>query len=161
MASRTSIIRGNFVHFGEDSIMEDNPKKEPLTNTLRDNQLPRTALRKRTIIRSQAETRTSDTPPDDVFKNLVKMNAVHLPATIRKICSETTRVVTGLLNSPLACNSSVMRELKCLMSSTPSHDSYLLSKALIFRVKERLNELNAQQQYNFGYDAVAALVRRV
>jgi hypothetical protein len=96
-----------------------------------------------------------------MFKNLIKFDAIRLPATIRKIYNETTKQITSLLNSPIACHSSIMRELKCLMSNSPSHDSYLLTRGLIFRMKERLKELNSFDKYSFRYEPVALLAKKI
>jgi hypothetical protein len=146
LASRTSIIKGNFVRFGEDSIITDEDSRSPLkdghSSTIRDNYVQRPILRNAPTIKSQMETRSSH-KDDDVYKNLAKFDAVRLPATIRKIYNETTRIVTGLLNAPAPCHSSIMRELKCLMSNSPAHDSYLLTRSVIFRMKERLKEMNS------------------
>lgn len=146
IASRTSIVKGNFVHFGEDSIItdEDNriPLKGGLSSTIRDNYIQRPILRNAPLIKSQIETRISH-KDNEIYKNLAKFDAARLPATIRKIYNETTRIITGLLNAPAPCHSSIMRELKCLMSNSPAHDSYLLSRSVVYRMKERLKELNS------------------
>jgi hypothetical protein len=137
LASRTSIIKANAVHFGEDSVITDDSfinKKGVLSTTIRENSIQRSALKKNLLVRSQAETRYSD-KNDDIFKNLVRFDAIRLPVTIRKIYGETTKTITSLLNSPIFCHSSIMRELKCFMSNSPTHDSYLLKKGLIFRMK--------------------------
>lgn len=146
LASRTSIIKGNFVRFGEDSVVTDEDHKSPLKNglsaTIRDNYIQRPILRNSPLIKTQMEARSSH-KDDEVYKTLAKFDAVRLPATIRKIYNETTRVITGLLNAPAPCHSSIMRELKCLMSNSPAHDSYLLTRSVIYRMKERLKELNS------------------
>jgi hypothetical protein len=54
-----------------------------------------------------------------------------------------------------------MRELKCLMSNNPAHDSYLLTRSVIYRMKERLKELNAQERYTFRYEPMATLIKRI
>lgn len=91
----------------------------------------------------------------------MKFDAMRLPATIRKFYGETTKIITSLLNSPIQCHSSIMRELKCFMSNSPCHDSYLIKKGLIFRMKERLKEQNAGLKYTFNYDAVALLIKKL
>jgi hypothetical protein len=54
-----------------------------------------------------------------------------------------------------------MRELKCLMSNSPAHESYLLTRSVIYRMKERLKELNSQEKYCFRYEPVAALIKKI
>ena len=163
LASRTSIIRTNGVRFGEDSVITDDSfVKKELSTTAKESSFQRSALKHSILVKSQAETRYSD-KTDEIFKNLMKFDAMRLPATIRKFYGETTKIITNLLNSPspIQCHSSIMRELKCFMSNSPCHDSYLLRKGLIFRMKERLKEMNSGHKYTFNYDPAALLIKKL
>lgn len=79
---------------------------------------------------------------EDRLNSLLTMKLLRFPAKLKKNYHEDVRIITDLLNSPMLSRSSVMRELKCLMSNSAGHDSYLLNRPLCRRVKEQLREVN-------------------
>ncbi len=70
-------------------------------------------------------------------------------------------MIADLLNSPMLSRSSVMRELKCLMSNSATHDSYLLSRSLCRQVKEQLRDINGLEKYTFRYEELASFLKKL
>ena len=73
-----------------------------------------------------------------VMKSLLKLSVLRRAPGKGKQREESIGTITTLLNSPVLSHSSIVRELKCLMSNSNSHESYLISKGLAVRGKAML-----------------------
>jgi hypothetical protein len=82
--------------------------------------MQRSAMKKNTTMCNIINT-TSDPKDDDEVNTLTRLNFIRFPASLRKNYEENVRTISNLLNAPIISKSSIMRELKCLMSNSSAH----------------------------------------
>ena len=92
---------------------------------------------------------------------LEKMKVLRLPVTIRKNYAGNMRVIADLLNAPIMSKSTIMRELKCLMSHSSIHDSYLVGRQLARKIKESLKECSGDEKFRFKYDELGQFIKKL
>lgn len=70
-----------------------------------------------------------------MLHNIVKNKNFNLPMTTRRKASETIKIVTDLMNSPIQSKSNIIEELRCFMCHYPEQNSQLFSKKTILTAK--------------------------
>ena len=66
------------------------------------------------------------------------MKPSNYPIQSHRRANENLKLVTNLVNSPILTQHSSINELKCFMTHYTEHNSPLIPKKVIFKVKEKL-----------------------